>query len=108
MNMFTWVSGPSSTGGTGTYGTQGIPDVNNIPPVGMRIAVSAGCLWHFLAWGGIQEGGNGWVFNDLWKYRPSTKEWTWVSGENTGNFTGSYGTQEFHRPQMNHLQNMVL
>ncbi len=30
--------------------------------------------------------------NDLWKYSPSGAEWTWVSGGNGDNTSGSYGT----------------
>ena len=30
--------------------------------------------------------------NDLWKYSPSTNQWTWVSGNNTASL-GVYGTQ---------------
>jgi N-acetylneuraminic acid mutarotase len=37
--------------------------------------------------------GGGGQFNDLWKFSPTTKEWTWVSGSNTGNVSGIYGTQ---------------
>src|ERR1043165_1046441 len=85
-NVFTWVSGPSSTGGVGTYGTQGIPDINNIPAARYENRTfwqdACGKFW---LWGGIQESGNGWVFNDLWNYKPSTQEWTWVGGENNGN-----------------------
>jgi hypothetical protein len=32
------------------------------------------------------------MFNDLWEFSPSTKEWTWVSGSNTINASGIYGT----------------
>ena len=31
------------------------------------------------------------AFNDLWKY--SNGNWTWISGNNTGNATGIFGTQ---------------
>jgi hypothetical protein len=31
--------------------------------------------------------------NDLWNYRPDTGQWTWVSGSNTGNSIGTYGTK---------------
>ncbi|MGD0546816.1 MAG: kelch repeat-containing protein [Terracidiphilus sp.] len=30
--------------------------------------------------------------NDLWKFNPTTKEWTWVSGSDTANAKGVYGT----------------
>jgi hypothetical protein len=31
--------------------------------------------------------------NDLWRYRPSTLEWTWISGSNITKQLGVYGNQ---------------
>ncbi len=31
--------------------------------------------------------------NDLWRYDPATKQWTWISGSNTINQAGIYGTK---------------
>lgn len=98
-NVFTWVSGPSGQGGNGTYGTLGVPDTNNIPPGRFENR----CFWQdqcgdFWLWGGIHEGGSGDVYNDLWNYHPASREWTWVSGENTGNFAGNFGTQGVSSP----------
>ncbi len=80
--------------GNGTYGTLGVPDTNNIPAARYENR----CFWQdhcgaFWLWGGIQEGGSNYVYNDLWVYNPETKEWTWTSGESGGNFGGNYGTQ---------------
>ena len=36
--------------------------------------------------------------NDLWKYSPSTNQWTWVSGNKTVNVNGVCGTQEISSP----------
>jgi hypothetical protein len=47
---------------------------------------AAGNLWLF---GGQGLG----EFNDLWKYSPSTGEWTWVGGSDVANRLGMYGTQ---------------
>jgi hypothetical protein len=47
---------------------------------------SSGNLWLF---GGQTTAG--WM-NDLWKFSPSTKEWTWVSGSSAAAQYGSYGT----------------
>ena len=33
------------------------------------------------------------MLNDLWKYNPTTNEWTWVKGDNTYDRVGVYGTQ---------------
>ncbi len=31
--------------------------------------------------------------NDLWKYTPSTNQWTWMGGSTSVNQLGNYGTQ---------------
>ena len=31
--------------------------------------------------------------NDLWRYDPATNMWTWMSGSNTVNQAGVYGTK---------------
>jgi N-acetylneuraminic acid mutarotase len=91
---WTWISGSSSRNSGGTYGTKGASSSSNIP--GGRIAAStwidsSNDLWLY--------GGNGYVgtssgyLNDLWKYTPSTGNWTWVGGASTNNSTGVYGTQ---------------
>jgi hypothetical protein len=97
---WTWVGGSNTVsvyGGTvtvGVYGTQGIASASNIP--GPRDSAvswtdSSGNLWLFGGEGytSAKTGGN---FNDLWEFSTSTKEWTWVSGSNTTNARGAYGT----------------
>jgi hypothetical protein len=107
-NEWTWMSGSNGSYVPGVYGTQGIPSTLNYP--GSRAHSvswidSNGFLWLF---GGVEgyygksiemqqlsDSTSDW-FNDLWKYSPSTNEWTWVSGNNTGfgNYIpGVYGTQ---------------
>jgi N-acetylneuraminic acid mutarotase len=90
---WTWVSGSNTLNLPGTYGTQGIASPSNVP--GAREgAVSwidaAGNLWLF-GGNGFASSGVGGYLNDLWKY--SAGEWTWMSGSNTGNEPGIYGTQ---------------
>jgi N-acetylneuraminic acid mutarotase len=50
---------------------------------------AAGNFWLFGGLGYDSVGNNSYL-NDLWKY--SAGEWTWVSGANLGNQTGTYGT----------------
>jgi len=83
---WTWLSGDTAANTGGVYGTQGIPSVNNHPPAD----------YEYLDWKDKQ--GNFWVYDgwtgysDLWKYNPSTNEWTWVKGP--GGFGPTvYGTQ---------------
>jgi N-acetylneuraminic acid mutarotase len=52
---------------------------------------SAGDLWLF-GGQGYAAGTIGYL-NDLWRYSPSSGQWTWVGGSNTVNSTGVYGTE---------------
>jgi N-acetylneuraminic acid mutarotase len=89
---WTWVSGSNTTGAIGVYGTKGVAAASNVP--GARGSVSDGAA---LSW--TDTSGNFWLFggngplNDLWEFSPITKEWTWVSGNNTAGAYGVYGTQ---------------
>jgi N-acetylneuraminic acid mutarotase len=93
-NEWTWMSGVNSGWQRGIYGTLGVPGPENVP--GARILPvswtdSSGNLWLFGGEGYDPSGGFG-LFNDLWKYTPSTAEWTWMSGSNTVGQPGVYGT----------------
>ena len=87
--LWTWVSGSNVPNAVGVYGAQGVSAVGNVP--GARGGAfswidASGNLWMF---GGS---GNG-IFNDLWRFSPSTGFWTWISGSNVSNAIGVYGTQ---------------
>src|SRR5712692_1605191 len=81
----------------GVYGTQGTASASNLP--GGRWGASArrdavsGNVWLFGGFGCdlTGPGCSNLLLNDLWKY--SGGQWTWVSGANTGNQAGTYGTQ---------------
>ena len=92
---WTWVSGNNAGDQAGTYGTQGTADPSNVP--GARAGAvswldSSGILWLFGGYGYDSAGNKGWL-NDLWKYDPTTVEWTWVSGSNAMDQAGTYGTK---------------
>lgn len=92
---WTWVSGNDTGDQAGTYGTLGTADPSNVP--GARTgAVSwidaQGNLWLFGGYGYDSAGQQGWL-NDLWKYDPTTLEWTWISGSDTGDKAGTHGTK---------------
>jgi hypothetical protein len=96
--MWTWVSGSSSVNGVpdclpGVYGTLGVAAATNVPAGrggtqtnSSSWTDSSGNLWLF---GGSGCSG---AFNDLWEFMPTAKTWTWMSGSNTGNASGVYGT----------------
>ena len=93
--QWTWMSGSSTTGASGIYGTKGIVAAGNVP--GARATAiswtdSAGNLWLF---GGIgfDSNGTGSNLNDLWRYSPASGQWSWVSGASTVNQNGTYGAK---------------
>jgi N-acetylneuraminic acid mutarotase len=91
---WTWVSGSTTVGQPGVYGTIGTPDQGDFP--GSRNFASAwtdsdGHLWLFGGNGIDADGYGGWL-NDLWEFDPSTTEWTWIGGSNTLTLQhGGYG-----------------
>jgi N-acetylneuraminic acid mutarotase len=97
LNEWTWVSGDNTFSQAGIYGTRGVPSSTTKP--GARYAgVSwidvSGDLW-LMGGGnyGSNKGNTVDFFNDLWKYSPSTNQWTWVSGDAVTNQSGVYGTK---------------
>ena len=90
-NQWTWVGGPDTLNGAGSYGTLGTAATSNLPPARTN-AVSwtdaSGNLWLF----GGESNGPVWL-NDLWEYTPSTNEWTWQGGPDTPDTPGVYGTE---------------
>jgi Kelch motif/Galactose oxidase, central domain len=101
-NLWTWVSGSSTPGALGVYGTLGSAVVGGSDPAeplnvpGARIAAASwldasGNFWLF---GGAVEytAQTYGLFNDLWQFSPATGLWTWMSGANTPAAAGVYGT----------------
>lgn len=96
FNEWTWVSGSSTISGQApiSYGAKCVSSVNNNP--GTRSNTRArwtdvcGNFWMF--------SGNSGLTNDLWKYKPGSGIWTWVSGDNTSNTPGVYGIQGVSSP----------
>ncbi len=100
IGAWTWVAGadtvPVGSGVAGIYGTLGTAAATNYPggrDAAMSWVDSAGSIWMFGGLGIDSTGAFGFM-NDLWKYQPSTGEWTWVSGPavSNGGPSGVYGT----------------
>jgi N-acetylneuraminic acid mutarotase len=97
---WTWMGGSNAVNQPGVYGTKGVPAAGNVPGARYEAASwtdSSGNLWLF-GGEGDDATSNGGRLNDLWKYTPSTGEWTWISGSNTANQGGVYGTQGVPAP----------
>jgi hypothetical protein len=88
---WTWVSGSSSAGQYGVYGTMGVPATSNTPGARGWSATwidSNDDLWLFGGYGYGSSGSVG-TLNDLWKFNGS--KWTWVSGSKSTSHNGVYG-----------------
>lgn len=102
-NIWIYQSGTSLGNQIGNNGTMGVPSSTNIPGArysSFPVLDNWGNLWLF---GGIGYPG---VFgigrlDDLWKYTPSSDEWTWMKGSNAVNVNGVYGTMGVSAPANN-------
>lgn len=95
-DMWTWVNGANYTNQDGIYGSKGVPNINNTPGArqgGMGWVDNAGNLWLFGGMFGLDYINNPAFFNDLWKYDINTNRWTWMSGSNTIDQAGIYGSK---------------
>jgi N-acetylneuraminic acid mutarotase len=99
--QWTWVGGGSGENQSGVYGTLGMAAAANFP--GSRSGAASwtdrsGNFWLFGGEGYDANYGESGFLNDLWKYNPTTGQWTWVGGSSTlGNTSsacrpGIYGT----------------
>jgi N-acetylneuraminic acid mutarotase len=95
VNQWVWISGNKTLNTPGIYGAKGIPNINNNPGARSNCVTwtdLSGNLWLF-GGEGYDINGNKDYLNDLWEYIPSTNQWTWISGDNTIDIQGAYGTK---------------
>lgn len=91
---WTWVKGDNTINQVGKYGTIGVRSISNTPGARNSSATwrdNQGNLW-LLGGFGYSAGSQGYL-NDLWKYEPSTSQWTWIKGDNTVNQKAVFGTK---------------
>ncbi|MBI5856094.1 MAG: T9SS type A sorting domain-containing protein [Sphingobacteriales bacterium] len=93
-NKWSWMNGDSATGKFGIYGTERTASSANRPGAvfsGVSWKDANNTLWLF---GGFGFANSSFGFlNTLWKYDPSSNEWTWIKGDSTIDQPGNYGTQ---------------
>ena len=98
---WTWIAGCRSNARTfGVYGTKGTPAPTNIP--GGRVSSASwldpqGNFWLF-GGSGFDGSGHAGLLNDLWKFDPQRLAWTWVSGSDSIDPQGVYGTRGLSAP----------
>ena len=93
---WTWVSGSDSIDQAGIYGTKGTPAASNVPGARYESNSWEGADGDFWLFGGSGRDSAGTMegrLNDLWRYNITSGEWTWVSGSDTVNQAGTYGTK---------------
>lgn len=97
-HQWTWVSGPNTPNHGTVYGVRGTPAADNTPGPrtgSAHLTDSQGNFWLF---GGVCQDATGTSgsCSDLWKYNPTSGQWTWVNGPNVANQSGVFGTfQQF-------------
>lgn len=98
---WSWVSGSNANDQHGTYGSRSVADPSNVPGA-RRGAVSwvdaSGRVWLFGGLGYDSTGDATGSLNDLWKFDPTTLEWTWVSGQRIHGQNGVYGARGLAAP----------
>jgi N-acetylneuraminic acid mutarotase len=98
-NNWTWLKGSNIINQSGVYGVQGVPNANNIP--GSRTGAMSwelNGLLYLMGGNSYDPSLSGGVTNDLWKYDPTTNNWTWLKGSNVSDPVGSYGTKGIASP----------
>jgi N-acetylneuraminic acid mutarotase len=93
-SAWTWVSGGDIIDEPGVYGVKGAPLPANVPGARNGAASWVDGNGNFWLFGGLGYSGAGALghLNDLWKFEPSSGQWTWVSGGSSVDLPGSYGT----------------
>lgn len=90
---WTWIAGSNLADQAGVYGELGVAEISNYP--GGRAAPvqwidSQGIVWIHGGQGVDKFGLSLGYLNDLWSYDPINNLWTWHSGQDFRNSTGTY------------------
>ncbi|MGI8906816.1 MAG: kelch repeat-containing protein [Candidatus Sumerlaeaceae bacterium] len=92
-NTWTWMKGSNGLNQFATYGSLGFPAATNKPGARMHGVAWTDPTGALLLFGGfgntVSSAGE---LNDLWKYTPSTGNWTWINGSNLPNRYSVYGS----------------
>lgn len=89
-STWSWMSGSSTVNAAGVYGTLGSPSSTNTPGARDRPATWTDKSGNFWLFGGENSTAG---FNDLWRFNPTSKAWTWIGGSSTTGSLGNYGSK---------------
>jgi len=76
--IWTWMSGSNINEDMGSYGTMGVPSINNYPSSRWTNFFWKDDAGHF--WIGLGRSFSGASHTDIWKFNPVSLEWTWMRG----------------------------
>jgi hypothetical protein len=88
---WTWVAG-SNSDASPVFGTQGIPSVSNTPGYSYESRNWVDDQGDFWLYGGLDIN-SGATYCDLWRFNPTTAEWTWMKGNGQVDQLPVFGTQ---------------
>ncbi len=89
-NQWTWMNGDKIINAPAVYGSKGIESPSNSPGARHLSTTWTDNNGNFWLFGGYNTSG---LLNDLWKYDVLNNQWVWMSGNNTINGLGVYGTK---------------
>lgn len=97
-----WVSGSKTVNGSGVYGTQGVAGAGNTPSARESAQAWKDKSGNFWLHGGYAPDVICTTINprdvcgdspEMWEFNPVTKEWTWITGQDSADAPIVYGTQ---------------
>jgi hypothetical protein len=92
-DLWAWMSGENYTNSPGSYGTKGIFSTTNEPSSRRHGVSCVDINTNLYLFGGYSPMSGGGLMNDLWRYDVIIHDWAWISGNETVNVHGNYGTQ---------------
>jgi N-acetylneuraminic acid mutarotase len=96
-----WVSGDSLVEQFSQYGLRGVPSKDNKPGGRYGSASGTGADGQFYLYGGYgshASSSRGGYLNDVWRFNPKEKTWTWISGDTLINQREVWGTRGVPAP----------
>jgi hypothetical protein len=94
--QWTWVTGSNVPNASPVFGMQGVAATANTPGNLAGVADCTDIQGNFWLFGGsnnLNTQGTPGLYNTLWKFNPTTSQWTWVSGATSTNASGVYGLE---------------